>query len=1142
MSGFRCPLLLAAALLASLPLPPAAADGLDALVPLNGTAAGEVPAGGGSSVTGVLLPAGTARGSLQLKVAKGSGLRPLLSLLYPDGTLRDLDDLAGLGAAVKSTATSVTVSNLPTLAESGLYRAVVRGDGDDDGTPTSGAYTLRVKGKPSKGFKVALATIATVGEKDDYVLSAPEGGLLALSVKAVKGSFFAPTLQILTGSGDVIPHDAYAKIGKGESISIKNLPLPFFGDYVLRIGAPAIASTGDYTLSVKVKASKAAPPAGVPVADAGGLSIVEPGAAFTLDGSGTSGAATVQWARVGGPATTLSSTSASEPSATAPPDRATVVFQLGGRNAAGTSAPDLAVVEVDRVPVADAGPSVHLDAPAAVGLDGSGSYDLDGGDALTYSWTQVAGPAVTLDDPASVAPSFTPGADGLYAFELTVNDGTAGSEPSGVVVSVGGSFPAADAGRNILVRPQDTVFLSGLRSRSASGATPATFAWTADAGNGAAVTLAGASGPVASFTAPKQGARLRFRLVVDGSTAAADEVLVVVSSSTPVNGSPVAKAGSAQVVGASTGFVLDGGQSTDDGAVEEHSWMQVAGPATGLLDEGSTAAGTTPAGDSVSSFLLAVYDGRKYGAPDSVVVVGGTRDLPTADAGADGSGSPGATVNLSSALSQPASGQTLSSRQWTQVSGKDWYDVDAEDAGFDPASASPAVKVPSDVSSLTAQRQILMALVVSDGAGSSAADYATITFNNLPTNAQPTVDATSPSPLYRPGATVALDAAAADNDGDALAYAWTQVSGPPAGITGSASAHATVTAPTATATLVFRVTVNDLTGASNASNSDEVTISVNQPPVVSVVSTPSSGPAGTVATLDGTGTTDPDDVSLTYLWTEIPPAVGSPVTLTGASTATASFTQPAYSGSVTQRRRTFRLTVTDSMGASFTVNKTVTFTPNAPPSLNAIVPGGDRVIFYSNSLAASDKSETFTAGPTTDADGDSLTFSWSVKSGPLTSSTLLSATSGTSIAFGAPKPTLSQNSTGGVYVIAVVASDGSELSLEKTVEVVVTSSFTSDIYPLLSAGCTTSGCHNAAGAGGLSLSGGASSARGNLLNGRVSANDYQGSSFYSKLQDGSMPKNGSAWGAHLYNLVRDWIEPEHNATSKPGLTTGAENN
>ena len=74
-------------------------------------------------------------------------------------------------------------------------------------------------------------------------------------------------------------------------------------------------------------------------------------------------------------------------------------------------------------------------------------------------------------------------------------------------------------------------------------------------------------------------------------------------------------------------------------------------------------------------------------------------------------------------------------------------------------------------------------------------------------------------------------------------------------------------------------------------------------------------------------------------------------------------------------------------------------------------------------------------------------------------------------------------------------------------------------------------------------------ARANLLNGRVAANDYENSLLYVKLSSGSMPQGGPPWTdtdtlkqMFLTNIVRDWIEPEWNASPKPGFSTGAESN
>jgi hypothetical protein len=645
--------------------------------------------------------------------------------------------------------------------------------------------------------------------------------------------------------------------------------------------------------------------------------------------------------------------------------------------------------------------------------------------------------------------------------------------------------------------------------------------------------------------------RLRFRLAADGA-AVDDEVTVVVTNSIPVNLSPVARAGSRQTVAQGAGFSLDGSGSSDDGAVAAYEWGQSAGADAGLVASGSGASGTAPLADALLRFWLIVHDGRKYGPPDQVVVLSGTQTAPVADAGADKSGNAGQVVSLTSAASLPAPGQTLDGWQWTQVSGKDWYDADLKDAGFDPAAPSPQLAVPTTVSSLTSTRPLLFALVVTDPSGSSVADLVTVTFTGLPKNAPPQVSASTTAAVFRPGNQVTLSANATDADGDPVSFSWQQLSGPAVTLSPNSLPQVSVTAPAATGTLVFRVTANDGTGEPNASSTADVAFSVNRPPVIVLSADPASGPAGTVVTLDGSGTTDPDDASLAFAWTEIPPAVGAPVTLGGADTDTASFTQPAYTGTQNERRRTFRLTVTDSLGASGAVSATVSFAPNRKPVLVAPTALGDRVIFYSNSGQTIDRTETVTGNtdnagnPGVDADGDTLSWAWRVVSGPLTSTTLFSSTSVRSPVFGAPKPSQSQANTGGVYTLGVSASDGAELSDEATIQVLVTASFLGDVYPMLSAStCTAESCHGSFSAGGLRMDQGATQTRTNLFNtANVSANDYQGSYIYGQVNSGAMPQTGSPWSAFQVNMLRDWIEPEHNVTPKPDIAGygGAVNN
>ncbi|MCG8460978.1 MAG: PKD domain-containing protein, partial [Holophagales bacterium] len=77
----------------------------------------------------------------------------------------------------------------------------------------------------------------------------------------------------------------------------------------------------------------------------------------------------------------------------------------------------------NRPPVADAGADQLATVGETVSLDGSASSDPDAADVLSFAWVQTGGPAVTLGGADTVTPSFVPSEPGVYAFELTVDDG-----------------------------------------------------------------------------------------------------------------------------------------------------------------------------------------------------------------------------------------------------------------------------------------------------------------------------------------------------------------------------------------------------------------------------------------------------------------------------------------------------------------------------------------------------------------------------------------------------------------------------------------------------------------------------------------------------------------------------------------------
>ncbi|MGZ8927332.1 MAG: choice-of-anchor tandem repeat GloVer-containing protein [Methylobacter sp.] len=161
-----------------------------------------------------------------------------------------------------------------------------------------------------------------------------------------------------------------------------------------------------------------------------------------------------------------------------------------------------------------------------------------------------------------------------------------------------------------------------------------------------------------------------------------------------------------------------------------------------------------------------------------------------------------------------------------------------------------------------------------------------------------------------------------DNGPSPLTYSWTQTSGPTVTLTGADTAQPSFI-PLTPGTYVFSLVVND--GRANSAF-DSVTVTVNASNGSNAAPTAQAGPdqsvdAGTRVTLNGTGSSDPDNgpSPLTYRWSQ---SGGDTVTLTGATTARPSFTP------LTPGTYTFNLVVHDGQASStadsvaVTVNET----------------------------------------------------------------------------------------------------------------------------------------------------------------------------------------------------------------------------
>ena len=122
-------------------------------------------------------------------------------------------------------------------------------------------------------------------------------------------------------------------------------------------------------------------------------------------------------------------------------DATTYYFRVAASNAGGTSKGEIIsfVTSANPAPVANAGVDQSVIMGHSITLNGSGSSDGGNGGTITYQWTQVGGPAVTLGGATTATPTFTaptvsyPG--DTLAFQLTVTSTRGTSASDNVIVT-----------------------------------------------------------------------------------------------------------------------------------------------------------------------------------------------------------------------------------------------------------------------------------------------------------------------------------------------------------------------------------------------------------------------------------------------------------------------------------------------------------------------------------------------------------------------------------------------------------------------------------------------------------------------------------------------------------------------------------
>jgi hypothetical protein len=416
------------------------------------------------------------------------------------------------------------------------------------------------------------------------------------------------------------------------------------------------------------------------------------------------------------------------------------------------------------------------------------------------------------------------------------------------------------------------------------------------------------------------------------------------------------------------------------------------------------------------SFEYNINDGK--GGNDTAqvtisVLAGATGTVnapPTVDAGIAQNVNEQSSVTLTGTASDIDG--SIASRLWTQT-GSGPTVVLNNATTLTPSFTSPTV---------TALTFLQFTLTVTDNAGATAADTVSIIVS--PVNASPVADA-GPDQAVSEQTPVTLSSgpATADPDGSIASFQWTQLSGTnvSATLTGANTSTASFTTPVLTSpdVLLFSLVVTDNEGFIATDTVSIIVTPVNVAPIADAGANQNVSEEIQVTLTSGPATTDPDGSIASFQWTQLNGTDVS-ASLTGANTATASFTAPTLT---TAEVLLFSLTVTDNEGAIGVDTVSVIVTPvNVAPTANA---GADQIV---NELTP----VTLT-GISNDADGGVASVQWTQLSGTDVSASISGANTNT-LSFTSPLVLL--NSTD-ILVFQYQATDSEGLFAADFVTVIV---------------------------------------------------------------------------------------------------------
>ena len=549
------------------------------------------------------------------------------------------------------------------------------------------------------------------------------------------------------------------------------------------------------------------------------------------------------------------------------------------------------VNNVNQAPFANAGGSQSAFSGDLVFLNGLSSFDPDQ-DPLTYSWTQVTGPAVTLDltnpgRPSFLAPTFVDPNNSTFGFRLVVSDGTLFSNSAlvNIIVNQTNQQPVAVVGPAQTVDERTLVQLNGQASYDPEGAA-LTYRWSQTWGP--LVTLNSNTIANPTFIAPdvsSGGDFVELMLTVSDGVLNSGQQPVRIQINN-VNRIPLANAGVNFISVAQSLVTLDGTASSDpDGDALTYSWTQLSGPVVALNDatlaSPSFTAPSVPKTGAALVFQLRVSDGQSLSDFSNVTVnLTYLNQAPVANAGIDQIVDSGSIAYLDGTNSFDPDGDNFT-YAWTQVSGP-MVTLSSS------SSATPSIIAPAALATGTT---LTFQLVTNDGLLNSNVALVNISVKIL--NQAPVANA-GITQSAQDSVLVTLDASGSfDPDGDILSYVWTQTAGPSVILSNTDATQTTFTSPivgVTGATLTFQVTVSDAF-LSSSSLVNVIVQRTNHAPIADAGKARSVR-ARSMLALDGSLSRDPDADAMTYVWTQV---LGPVVTLDTTDPVHPSFLTPNVS-------------------------------------------------------------------------------------------------------------------------------------------------------------------------------------------------------------------------------------------------------